>query len=38
MFQMNLVENIKTHIFYSITFFRYSSLWWSNVENYGTAR
>ena len=33
-FQTNGVENIKTHILYSITFFRKSYRLWDNVEKY----
>jgi hypothetical protein len=32
-----VVEKIKTHVSYSIAFFRNSCLLWDNVENYGRA-
>jgi len=34
MFQTKVVENIKTHILYSVTFFRKSYRLWDNVEKY----
>jgi hypothetical protein len=30
-----VIENIKTHILYSITFYQQSCCLWDNVENYG---
>jgi len=33
MFQIKVVEKLKTHIIYSITFFRKSCRLWDNVEN-----
>ena len=36
MFQTEGAENIKTHVLFSITFFRQSCHLWNNVENYGT--
>ena len=38
MFQIKVVEKIKTHISHSITFLRKSWSWWDNMEKYGTAR
>jgi hypothetical protein len=38
MFQIKVVEKIKTHILCSITFFRKSCRLWDSVEKYGTAR
>jgi hypothetical protein len=38
MFQTKVVEKIKTHILYSITFSQKSCRLWDNVEKYGTAR
>jgi hypothetical protein len=37
MFQLKVVEKIKTHILWSITFFRKSCHLWDNVEKYSTA-
>jgi len=37
MFQTKVVEKIKTHILYSITFFRKSCRLWYNTEKYCTA-
>jgi hypothetical protein len=37
MFQTKVVEKIKTHILYSVTFFRKSGRLWDNVEKYCTA-
>ena len=37
MFQTKFVEKIKTHILYSVTFFRKSCRLWENVEKYCTA-
>ena len=37
-FQIKVVEKLKTHILYSITFFRKSWCLWHNVKHYGTAR
>ena len=37
MFQMTVVENITTHILFSITFYRKSCLWRHNVEKYRKA-
>ena len=34
MFQKKVVEKIKTHILYSITFFRISCCLWDNVQQY----
>jgi hypothetical protein len=33
-FQTKVVEEIKTHILFSVTFFRKSCRLWDNVENY----
>ena len=38
MSQMKVVDKIKTHISYSVTFSRISSRLWDNVEKYGGAR
>ena len=38
MFQTKFVEEIKTHIFYSVTFFRKSCNLCDNIVKYGTAR
>ena len=38
MFEINVVERIKTHILCSITFFRKSCRLWDNVEKLGGAR
>jgi hypothetical protein len=38
MFQIKVIEKIKTHILCSITFFRKPCRLWDNVEKYGTAR
>ena len=38
MFQMKVVEKMKTHILCSVTFFRKSCRLWDNVEKYGGAR
>jgi hypothetical protein len=38
MFQINVVDKIKIHILYSVTFFRKSFRLWDNVEKYGGAR
>jgi hypothetical protein len=38
MLQTQFVEKIKTHILYSITFFRKSCPLWNNVKKYGIAR
>jgi len=32
MFQIKAVEDIQTHILYSVTFYRNSCLFWDNVE------
>jgi len=37
MFQTNVVEKIKTHILYSVTFFSENHAIYENVEKYGTA-
>ena len=37
MFQTKVVEKIKTHILYSMTFWKSCRLW-DNVEKYGGAR
>jgi len=37
MFQTKVVEKIKTHILWSITFFRKSCSLWDNVGKYGRA-
>ena len=37
MFQTKVVEKIKTHILYSVTFSRKSCRLWDNVEKYCTA-
>ena len=34
MFQTKVVDKIKTHILYSLTFFRKSCRLWDNVEKY----
>ena len=38
MFQIKVVDKIKTHILYPITFFRESCRLWDNVEKRGEAR
>ena len=38
MLQSNVVDEIKTHILCSITFYRKSCRLWDNAEKYGTAR
>jgi len=38
MFQTKVVEKIKTHILFSVTFFRKSCRLWDNVEKYGITR
>ena len=38
MFQIKVVEKIKTHILFSVTFFRKSCRLWDNVEKCGWAR
>jgi hypothetical protein len=38
MFQTKVLEKIKTHILYPITFFQKSCRFWDNVKNCGTAR
>ena len=40
MFQVKVVEKIKTHILCSVTFFfsKSHAVSWDNVEKYGTAR
>jgi hypothetical protein len=38
MIQTKVVEKTKTHILYSIKFFRKSCLLWDNVEKYGRGR
>jgi hypothetical protein len=38
MFQIKVVDKIKIHILYSITFLRKSCNLWNNVEKYGGAR
>jgi hypothetical protein len=38
MFQTKVLDKIKTHILYSVPFFRKSCPFWDNVEKYGTAR
>ena len=35
MFEKNVVEEIKTHILYSVTFFLKTYRFWDNVEKYG---
>ena len=35
MFQIEVAEEIKTHILFSVTFSRNSSRLWDNVEKYG---
>jgi hypothetical protein len=37
MFQTKVVEKIKTHILYSVNFFRKSYRLWDNVEKWGRA-
>ena len=37
MFQTKVVEKLKTHILFSVTFFRKSYLLWDNVEKYCSA-
>ena len=37
-FQIKVVEEIKTHILYSVTFFLKTYRFWDNVEKYGRAR
>jgi len=37
MFQIKVVEKIKTHILGSVTFFRKSCRLWDNVEKYSRA-
>jgi len=38
MFQTVVVEEIKTHVLYSVTFFRNPCFLWHNVEKHGRAR
>jgi hypothetical protein len=38
MFQTKVLEKIKTHILYSVTFFQKLRRLWDNVEKYCTAR
>jgi hypothetical protein len=38
MFQLNVVEKIKTHILYPVTFFRKACILRDNVEKYDGAR
>jgi hypothetical protein len=38
MFWTKVVEELKTYILYSMTFFRKSCHLWDNVEKYGRAR
>ena len=38
MFQMKIVQKIKTHIIWSVTFFWKSCRLWENFEKYGGAR
>ena len=38
MFQIEVVEKIKTHILSSVTIFQKSCHLWDNVEKYGTAK
>ena len=38
MFQIQVLEKVKTHILCSVTFSRKSYRLWENVENYGGAR
>jgi hypothetical protein len=38
MFEIKVLDKIKTHILCSVTFFRKSYRLWDNVEKYGTAR
>jgi hypothetical protein len=38
MFQIKVIDNLKTHILWSVTFFRKSCRLWDNVEKFGVVR